>query len=150
MGITEQIENLKDQRSKLLLQLDNLGNEVLGNIPAGFNNNILWNLGHILAIPQHYFYVASGHKPHVEQYYIQNYITGTLPSATDIGKEYEAIKAQMLLTLDLLKSDFDKEMFANFRAFGNLDFAGTLAFLAKHEANHILKINSLINLQNSI
>jgi hypothetical protein len=145
MDITVQIETLKNQRSNLLLQLENLSNEAIGLIPAGSNNNILWNLGHILVIPQYYFYVASEHPPHVEQYYIQNYMSGTRPNATDISKEYKAIKELLLPTLDLLKSDFEKEMFNDFRAFGNLDFVSTLEFLTKHEAKHVVKINNLLS-----
>lgn len=145
MDITAQIETLKNQRKNLLLQLENLSNEALGLIPAGYNNNILWNLGHILVVPEYHFYVAKGHSPNVEQYYIQNYMSGSHPTATDIGKEYNAIREALLPTLDVLKSDFEKGIFKDFKAFGNLDFVSTLEFLTKHEAGHIVKINTLMN-----
>lgn len=145
MDITAQIETLKNQRKNLLLQLENLSNEDLGLIPAGYNNNILWNLGHILVVPEYHFYVAKGHSPNVEQYYIQNYMSGSQPKATDIGREYNAIKEALLPTLDVLKSDFEKGIFKDFKAFGNLDFVSTLEFLIKHEAGHIVKINNLMN-----
>jgi len=145
MDITKQIETLKIQRSNLLLQLANLNNNELSIIPEGSNNNILWNLGHILVIPQKYFYVVNGHTAHVSQYYIQHYMSGTRPTATDIDKEYKTIKELLLSTSTLLKDDYDKGMFNNFRAFGNLDFIETLEFLIKHEANHIAKINQILN-----
>ncbi|HKC66971.1 MAG TPA: DinB family protein [Bacteroidia bacterium] len=145
MDITKQIEFLKNQRSNLLLQLEKLSNDELSFIPKGSNNNILWNLGHILVIPQHHFYVVKGHAPHVEQYYIQNYMSGTRPLATDIDKEYKTIKELLLPTADFLKDDYDKGMFNDFRAFGNKDFIETLEFLTKHEAGHIAKINQLLN-----
>ena len=148
MDITNQIDFLKNQRLNLLLQLEKLSNDELSFIPEGSNNNILWNLGHILVIPQHYFYVANGHTAQVEQYYIQNYISGSHPNATDIDKEFKEIKELLLPTADFLKDDFDTGMFNNFRAFGNKDFIETLEFLTKHEANHIAKINQLLNQHN--
>ena len=144
MNITKQIDFLKNQRSNLLLQISKLSNEELTFIPEGSNNNILWNLGHILVIPQHYFYVANGHTALVEQYYIQHYMSGTRPLANDIDKEYKTIKELLLPTADLLKDDYDKGMFNNFRAFGNKDFIETLELLTKHEAGHITKINQIL------
>jgi len=117
MDIATQIEILKNQRSSLLLQLDKLNNDELSFIPEGSNNNILWNLGHILVIPQHYFYVVNGYTAHVEQYYLQNYMTGSHPKATDIGKEYREIKELLLPTADFLKDDYEKGVFNNFRGF---------------------------------
>nr|WP_294860433.1 DinB family protein [uncultured Fluviicola sp.] len=145
MDITSQIETLKNQRTNLLLQLEGLSNEDIGLIPAGHNNNILWNLGHILVVPQYYFYVANGHSQNVEQYYIQNYMSGSYPKATNIDKEYNAIKVSLLPTLDALKSDFEKDMFKDFKAFGDLDFISTLEFLIKHEAGHLNTINNLLS-----
>lgn len=150
MDITKQIEILKIQRSNLLSQLEKLSNDELSFIPDGSNNNILWNLGHILVIPQYHFYVAKGYPPNVEQYYIQNYMSGTRPNPTDIAKEYKVIKELLLPTLDSLKSDFDKEKFNDFKAFGNLDFLQTLEFLTKHEANHIAIINQLVKQLNKL
>ena len=145
MDITEQIEYLKSQRANLLLQLEKLSNDELSFIPEGSNNNILWNLGHILVIPQHYFYVVNGYTAHVEQHYIQNYMTGSHPKATDISRELKEIKELLLPTADFLKDDYEKGLFNNFHAFGKLDFIETLAFLTKHEAGHISKINQLLN-----
>lgn len=144
MNITKQIEILKIQRSNLLLQLEKLSNDELTFIPEGSNNNILWNLGHILVIPQYHFYIAKGYSPNVELYYIQNYMSGTRPNPTDMAKEYKVIKELLLPTLDSLKSDFEDEKFNDFNAFGNLDFLQTLEFLTKHESNHITKINQFL------
>lgn len=149
MDITKQIEFLKNQRANLLLQIGNLSNDELNFIPKGSNNNILWNLGHILVIPQHYFYIANGHTAHIDQYYIDHYMSGTRPLATDITKEYKTIKELLLRTSDLLKDDYDKSMFNNFRAFGNKDFIETLEFLIKHEVGHIAKINHILTAINT-
>jgi hypothetical protein len=150
MDITAQIETLKNQRSNLLLQLSSLSNDELTFIPEGSNNNILWNLGHILVIPQYHFYVAKGYSPNVELYYIQNYMSGTRPNPTDITKEYNVIKELLLPTLDTLKLDFEEEKFNDFKAFGNLEFIETLEFLTKHEANHIAKINQFLKQLNKL
>tara|TARA_R110002012_G_scaffold275263_1_gene461831 strand:- start:8309 stop:8794 length:486 start_codon:yes stop_codon:yes gene_type:complete len=146
MDIIAQIETLKTQRKNLLSQVEPLSYETLGFIPKGSNNNILWNLGHILVVPQYHFYITNGHAPNVEPYYIQNYMSGSKPKATDIDKEYNAIKDALLPTLDVLQSDYKKGIFEVFKAFGDLDFETTLELLAKHEAGHIVKINNLLSL----
>lgn len=150
MDITSHIELLKNQRSALLLQLNGLSNETLRFIPEGSNNNILWNLGHILVIPQFHLYSARQLDPHIPQHFIQNYMSGTKPGSNNIDLEFREIKELLLPILDLLKSDFDKGMFKAFKAFGNLDFTSTLELLIKHESGHIAKINQILTSINTV
>lgn len=146
MDISLNIETLIQQRTNLIKQLDKLSNEDLEFIPEGSNNNILWNLGHILVVPQYYFYVANGIPQSVELFYIHNYMTGTHPRANDVRKEFEIIKRHLLMALNELRLDYDKGLFKKFIAFGKLDFEGILELLIKHETNHLEKINSILKI----
>jgi hypothetical protein len=47
-----QIEIIKKTRTFLLEQIKNLGNEEFNRVAEGFNNNIIWNLGHMIAAQQ--------------------------------------------------------------------------------------------------
>ena len=47
-----QIETIRKTRSFLLEQIRNFGNEQLNQVAEGFNNNIVWNLGHMIAAQQ--------------------------------------------------------------------------------------------------
>jgi len=48
----KEIERLKKTRIFLLDLIKDLTTEQLNEIPKGFNNNIIWNLGHLIASQQ--------------------------------------------------------------------------------------------------
>ena len=50
--MTTVIDILRQPRIKILEELQNFSLEQLNDIPAGFNNNIIWNLGHMIAAQQ--------------------------------------------------------------------------------------------------
>ena len=50
--MNDQIETIRKTRSFLLDYIKELNIEQLNKIPAGFNNNIAWNLGHLVAAQQ--------------------------------------------------------------------------------------------------
>lgn len=60
---------LKENRKTLLTSLQDLNVDQITAIPAGCNNNILWNFGHVLVVPQYYFYAARGLNPYLNNYY---------------------------------------------------------------------------------
>ena len=47
-----QIETIRKTRTFLLEQIKNLSNEEFNRVAEGFNNNIIWNLGHMIAAQQ--------------------------------------------------------------------------------------------------
>ena len=46
----KQFELIKQTKNNFLKLVDNLSIDELNIIPSGFTNNIIWNLGHIIAI----------------------------------------------------------------------------------------------------
>ena len=46
------IERLKNPRMMLIKMLNELSTEQLNKVPAGFNNNIIWNAAHMVAAQQ--------------------------------------------------------------------------------------------------
>ena len=60
MDFQKNINKLKAAREVILSSIDGLNSDQLLNIPIGVNNNILWNLGHIITTQQslHYFLSA--------------------------------------------------------------------------------------------
>ena len=61
--MTKQIEIIKKTRVSLLELVKDLSTEQLNKIPDGFNNNIIWNLAHMIAAQQGVCYVRAGLAP---------------------------------------------------------------------------------------
>lgn len=58
--------------------LEELSLEELNYIPAGFNNNILWNTAHILVTEQLLTYGLSGKEIKMEKEFINRYKKGSI------------------------------------------------------------------------
>jgi len=58
--MTSQIRAIRETRSFLLEQLKDLTAEQFNRTAEGFNNNIIWNLGHMIAVQQGICYKRAG------------------------------------------------------------------------------------------
>ncbi len=56
------INNISKTRQYLLQVTEGMTAEALNTIPAGFSNNIIWNMGHLVAAQQGLCYVRTGHR----------------------------------------------------------------------------------------
>ena len=65
--MTKQIEIIRKTRAYLLESLKDLSTEQFNQIPGGFNNNIIWNLGHMIATQQGICYIRAGITQTVDQ-----------------------------------------------------------------------------------
>jgi hypothetical protein len=108
------IENLKHTRQTILDALSGFTIEQLNKIPAGFNNNIIWNLGHIITSQQNLCYGRAGLDKLVTEDFFNTYKSGSKPERPITEAEFEEIKQLLLSTLDQLQSDLDAGKFANY------------------------------------
>ena len=109
-----QLEILKKTRTALLGSLEILTPAQLNHVPTGFNNNILWNLGHILAAQQGMCYMRSGLPAPVDESIIALYKSGTRPEDPAAPEHIEKIKELLLSTLPALETDFGNRPIANY------------------------------------
>ncbi|MEO8772213.1 MAG: DinB family protein [Ferruginibacter sp.] len=138
-----QINMMRATRTWLLNIIKDLSVEQLNEVPAGFNNNIIWNVGHLIAAQQGVCYVRAGLKPVVEEKYFLNYKTDTKPGDPLGEEEINTIKQLLHSTLDQLESDLDKNIFSNYTEWAtrsglemkHIDDA--LSFLPFHEGLHV-------------
>ncbi|MCZ0211646.1 DinB family protein, partial [Streptomyces sp. UMAF16] len=61
------IQNIVNIRKYLIEMCEPLSVVQLNTIPNGFNNNIIWNFGHLIAAQQGLCYIRSGLKPVVDE-----------------------------------------------------------------------------------
>jgi hypothetical protein len=143
------IDIIKQPRLNVLNEISHLSTEQLNKIPEGFNNNIAWNLGHMIAGQQGICYKRSGLDTTVGEVFFHAYKPGTKPEKFIDAEEIAFIKEQLFITLDQLDADLDKGIFINYTSvmtrygieLNSIDDGVT--FLPFHEGLHIGYIMSL-------
>lgn len=150
--MNKKIEKIKNFRIYLLKQLENLTTAQLNAIPAGYNNNIVWNLGHLICVVQNMCYVRAGLPIAIDDKYVSPYMPGTKPEAFIGEQEIKCLNEVFLSSIDQLQSDLDKDVFKNYspsvmipKVYGfevsNIDEA--IDYLLHHEGFHAGYILSL-------
>ncbi|MBS7232759.1 DinB family protein [Flavobacterium psychroterrae] len=135
-------ETQKTIREVLLKFLDNYSLEQLNKIPQGFNNNIIWNAAHCIAVQQALVYKLSGLSAMVSKEFILKYSKGAKPEGDVNQDEVDEIKILLSTTLHQTQKDFDDRIFVNFQEYttslGNTlrDIHGALEFNNYHEGLH--------------
>ncbi|GGH21396.1 DinB family protein [Mucilaginibacter phyllosphaerae] len=141
--LDKQLDIMLQPRIKILETLQGFTVAQLNTIPAGFNNNIIWNLGHMVAAQQGVCYKRAGLNTWVDDAFFQRYKPESKPEAPVDEEEFENIKQLLVSSLDQLKKDYADSVFTNYPAWttrygvkiANIEDA--LAFLPFHEGLHI-------------
>ncbi|MFP5042087.1 DinB family protein [Parasediminibacterium sp. JCM 36343] len=145
----KQIEIIKSTRQALLQFVSDLTVEQLNEIPAGFNNNIIWNLAHLMSSQQGLCYVRSGLPLFVEEKYFESYKPGTKPENVVNSEEIAAIKFLFLSTIEQFQQDYANGAFANYTLFTNrygvniASIEDAITFVNFHEGIHFGYIMAL-------
>ena len=126
--------------------------ETLNKIPDNFNNNIIWNIGHVLVTEQMLAYALSGLKPNVDETLIAKYRKGTKPEAPATQEEVDIIKNLLHSTIKQTQVDYEAGKFKGFQEYtvsttGNTlkNFDDSLRFILFHEGLHGGYVMSLLH-----
>jgi hypothetical protein len=111
-------------------------------VAEGFNNNIIWNLGHMIATQQGMSYRRAGLPTIINDDFWEKYRTGSKPDGLADEKEIVQIKHLLFTTLDKFENDYERKIFGNYTAWStrsgveisNID--DSLRFLPFHEGLH--------------
>lgn len=145
----KKVEIIRFARNNMIKLLDGLSIEELNIIPFGFNNNMLWHLGHVIAVQQSICYVRSGNKPLVNDALIHKYKNGTWPEVFIDEKEKASLVTASEVTLDRFDKDIQEGLFDSFEPFAlangmqiaSIDDAATM--LSFHEGLHMGYVQAL-------
>ncbi|MCR4032817.1 MULTISPECIES: DinB family protein [Flavobacterium] len=107
----------KTIREILLKILDNHSLEQLNKVPEGFNNNIIWNVGHCISSQQVLVYKLSGLPTMVSEEFIAKYKKGTKPEGDVSQDEVDEIKTLLFTTLEKTKKDFESGLFVDYNEY---------------------------------
>ncbi len=146
----EHLDINRTVRNNFLKVINTLSHEQLVKIPEGFNNNILWNFGHIIATQNILCYKLSGLPFSVDEQIIEKYRKGTKPSAIEvITSEKELLIDLAQSSTDQLEKDLGMGIFKRFTpyetSFGRKlnSIEDAVVFNNVHEGMHLGVIMSL-------
>ena len=131
--------------------LENNSLEDLNKIPEGFNNNIIWNIGHIVVTQQLLAYKLSGLPMAVNDDLINKYRKDSKPGAFVSQEEVDEIKTLLLASAEKLEADYKSGIFKNYQEYTvsttgntlkNIDDA--LQFILFHEGMHLGYVLALV------
>ena len=125
----------------------NLTIEQLNEVPRGFNNSIIWNIGHMTAVQLEMYYLMTGNVLKVEDKYHAAFRIGTHPFWVD-AEEIIKIKQLHLQTLGQLNEDYQAGLFREFESVtpqrpNSLSLADINNHFLFHEGLHFNNIMAL-------
>lgn len=116
-----------DARKAFIELIDNLSVEELNYIPEGFNNNIIWNFGHIVVSTQGLCYLRTEVKSDASFIkYLTAYSKGTKPTYTADAEEIADLRALAISTIEQIQADYDNGVFSAIKPFETSTFKSVL------------------------
>lgn len=88
--------------------------EQLNTIPQGFSNNLIWNIGHIIAVQQRLFYSTANLPMNISTELFERYKGGTKPSVTTTQAEVDELKGLLISLVEKSIVDFNAGEFVSF------------------------------------
>ncbi|MBO3097925.1 DinB family protein [Gelidibacter pelagius] len=107
--------NLWNINRKILLEyFENYSLEQLNIIPQGFNNNLIWNIGHVIVVQQALLYNTSTLLGYITDDMINLYKPGTFPTGKTNHAEVNELKELLISLIDKTKTDYSNQLFNSF------------------------------------
>lgn len=104
-------------RKLMAMFLKEFSLEQLNKIPNGFNNNIIWNIAHIVATQQQLVYGLSGLTLLISNDFLEKYRKGSKPIGDVTKEEIFELKNLMFSTLEKTQEDYNNNIFKNFKPY---------------------------------
>jgi hypothetical protein len=102
----------KTSRKIYLNFFDNYSLDQLNKIPGGFNNNLIWNIGHVIVAQQSIIYKGSNLPMYISEDLLIQYRPGTKPSGPVSESEAEQLQELLIDLVSKTEADFQKGIFA--------------------------------------
>jgi hypothetical protein len=123
--------------------------EQLNTIPAGFNNNLIWNIAHVMITQQVLVYKLSGLPLLISDEMVAKYRKGTKPELDATQAEVDEIQSLLMSIIEQTKTDFNNKIFKNFQEYPTStgfilkNAEDAIAFNNFHEGIHLGVIMSI-------
>jgi hypothetical protein len=147
--MTKAIEIIKMPRLMILKAVEGLTLAQLNKIPTGFNNNIIWNLGHMIAAQQGVCYKRAGVTAIIDDEFWDTFRPDSKPGRFFDENDLAKIKGLFISTIDQLEIDLANNLFPNYTTWTTrygaelTSIQDAVNFLPFHEGFHIGYITAL-------
>jgi len=111
------IDLLQETRRQVEAATRDLGAEGLRRVPAGFNNNVLWHVGHLVVTQQLLCYKLSGLPMAVDDATVEMFQKGSSPRQWSVDPDYEELVDQLHRLAEKLRLDYDEGVFRQFQTY---------------------------------
>ena len=144
-----QLKVLKKNRIAILRLINGFSMDQLNKIPEGFNNNLVWNIAHLLVTQQILCYKLAGLPMYVKDDLVSRFMKGTAPEKEVTLEEFEVIKTLLTELPQKLEEDLHKGIFKPFNGYTTslnvtlTDINSSIEFNNFHEGIHLGVIMSL-------
>lgn len=115
--VQQVFETTLKSRNMILEMLQNYTLEQLNKIPAGFNNNLIWNIGHIIVAQQVLVYKLSGLSMMIGDEMVEKYKNGSRPERDVTQEELDEIKKLLLDTINKTTVDYNNGIFKTYNEY---------------------------------
>tara|TARA_R110002049_G_scaffold106898_3_gene254431 strand:+ start:2811 stop:3269 length:459 start_codon:yes stop_codon:yes gene_type:complete len=137
-------------RKRLYRFLKETPQELLLQIPDGYNNNIWWNIAHVVVTQQLLVYKLSGQAMRVDDALVEKFKKGTVPDGTATDKELPLVEELLLSTVAWMQEDYANGIFNGYNEYttsANVSLKtveDAIIFNVYHEGLHLGAILSLM------
>lgn len=108
------LEITRVNRKALEKLLNNYSIEELNKVPTGFNNNLIWNIAHVVVTQQLLVYKLSGLPLMIDEQMVDRYKKGTKTEHVATAEEVKEIRALLFSTLDQTEKDLEEGIFKKY------------------------------------
>ena len=138
----ELIEALRQTRHNILKTVETYSIDEMNVVPEGFNNSLLWNLGHVWVTQKMLHYGLSGLSLNIDDELVNQFRKGS-KAIVWTEDTLSTIKSDFLQSVDMLERDLSAKIFKEFRKYRtsyNVELTSledALWFNNMHEAMHL-------------
>lgn len=140
-----------DARKAFIKEIEALTLEQLNEVPEGFNNNIIWNFGHIIVTSPILCYVRTGVWQDASTVkYASAYGKGTKPTYSVTQEEVDDLKQLAISSIESIKADYEAGKLTKITPFETSTFGAVLNSIedviittAGHDNTHLGYVTAL-------
>lgn len=109
------LEITKQIRTNFIHLVEGLSLEQLNKMPDKFNNNLIWNFGHIIITQQNLTYKLANITSIAPASLIEKYSKGTKPNQPVSQQEFDTLLQLAFSLLDHFEKDYDAKKFVQWK-----------------------------------
>ena len=149
MDLQFHLEALKATRNNTRKILSNFSYEELNRIPEGFNNNLIWNYGHMIITQQRLCYKLANVDMFIDKDLVKKYAKGTHPDGPANQDEYKMLQELDYESIQKLEKDYNDKVFKNYKSYTTSygvtlnSIENAIPFNNIHEGHHFGNILSM-------